>query len=90
LFSKFEFEDWVTTDPVYSFSVFQQAISAVSVDSEFFATIFAWLPLMVSPLDNDCYELDSGCYAVYGFEYKPGFASDDAVCIPYPPRGSPS
>ena len=30
-----------------------------------------------------CYELEAGCFAVYGFEYVPGF--DDAVCPQSPP-----
>ena len=34
---------------------------------------------MTSILDVDCYELNTGCFAVYGFEYKPGFVADDAV-----------
>lgn len=28
----------------------------------------------LSLTDQDCYELDKGCYSIYGFEYKPGFA----------------
>lgn len=32
--------------------------------------------------DNNCYELNTGCYAVYGFEYKPGFEADNGVCPP--------
>jgi len=53
------------TDPTitqlntYTGGVFQQAISAVSIDN------------------NDCYELDTGCFAVYGFEYQPGFVEDN-------------
>ncbi|KAG1853190.1 glycoside hydrolase family 16 protein [Suillus subalutaceus] len=27
----------------------------------------------LSLTDQDCYELDKGCYSIYGFEYKPGF-----------------
>ncbi|KAL4078027.1 glycoside hydrolase family 16 protein [Scleroderma citrinum] len=27
----------------------------------------------LSLTDQDCYELDKGCYSVYGFEYVPGF-----------------
>ena len=34
--------------------------------------------------DHACYELEAGCYAIYGFEYVPGF--DDAVR----PHSSPS
>jgi hypothetical protein len=32
-------------------------------------------------IDQGCYQLEEGCYSVYGFEYKPGF--DDAVRIFY-------
>jgi len=39
---------------------------------------------MVSILDVDCYELNTGCFAVYGFEYKPGFVDDDAVRTFFP------
>jgi hypothetical protein len=35
-------------------------------------------------VDADCYELNSGCYAAYGFEYKPGFVDDNAVCALLP------
>ncbi|KAG1767378.1 glycoside hydrolase family 16 protein [Suillus placidus] len=27
----------------------------------------------LSLTNQDCYELDKGCYSIYGFEYKPGF-----------------
>ena len=30
----------------------------------------------ISKTNQECYELEGGCYSVYGFEYKPGF--DDA------------
>ena len=33
----------------------------------------------ISTTGEDCYELNTGCYAVYGFEYKPGFVDDKAV-----------
>lgn len=33
----------------------------------------------VSETNQDCYELETGCYAIYGFEYKPGY--DDAYII---------
>lgn len=26
----------------------------------------------LSTTNQDCYELEKGCFAVYGFEYKPG------------------
>jgi beta-glucan synthesis-associated protein KRE6 len=31
---------------------------------------------VVSVTDQDCYEGNTGCFSVYGFEYKPGFESD--------------
>ena len=36
--------------------------------------------MMISIVDADCHELTPWCYAVYGFEYKPGFENDNAVC----------
>lgn len=31
----------------------------------------------VTDVDQDCYQLEAGCYSVYAVEYEPGF--DDAV-----------
>ena len=28
--------------------------------------------------NQDCYELEKGCFSGYGFEYKPGYAEDEA------------
>ena len=40
---------------------------------------------MAVPLaDADCYELNTSCYAVYGFEYEPGFAEDSGVRTFFP------
>ncbi|KIY69279.1 glycoside hydrolase family 16 protein [Cylindrobasidium torrendii FP15055 ss-10] len=33
---------------------------------------------VVSSTNQSCYQLDDGCFAVYGFEYKPGYEADDA------------
>lgn len=33
---------------------------------------------VVSETNKECYQLASGCFAIYGFEYKPGYASDNA------------
>ncbi|KAJ8487014.1 hypothetical protein ONZ45_g14470 [Pleurotus djamor] len=41
----------------------------------------------LSVTNQDCYELNTGCYASYGFEYKPGF--DDAY-ITWFNDGTPS
>lgn len=32
---------------------------------------------VVTEIDQDCYEYETGCFSIYGFEYSPGF--DDAV-----------
>jgi len=37
--------------------------------------------MVISTTGADCCELDSNCYAVYGFEYKPGFVEDNGVCV---------
>jgi hypothetical protein len=39
---------------------------------------------MMSIADQDCYELGTGCSAVYGFDYTPGFVQDNAV-FTFPP-----
>jgi beta-glucanase (GH16 family) len=33
----------------------------------------------ISTTNQDCYQQNTGCYEIYGFEYKPGY--DDGVCI---------
>ncbi|PBK89582.1 glycoside hydrolase family 16 protein [Armillaria gallica] len=33
---------------------------------------------VVSQSAQDCYQLGTGCFAIYGFEYKPGYESDGA------------
>ena len=35
--------------------------------------------MMVSIPGADCYKLNTRCYSMYGFEYKPGFIDDNAV-----------
>ena len=73
--------DWFGSHP---HSVFQQAISAVSTTSERLCNDpphSGGVLMTISITDADCYELGTGCYAVYGFDYKPGFAADNGVCI---------
>ena len=31
--------------------------------------------------DPNCYEDETGCFSIYGFEYKPGF--EDGVSVPF-------
>ncbi|PBK69280.1 beta-glucan synthesis-associated protein [Armillaria solidipes] len=33
---------------------------------------------VVSTANSSCYQLSGGCFATYGFEYKPGYESDNA------------
>lgn len=39
---------------------------------------------VVSKTDQNCYLENTGCFSVYGFEYKPGFAEDCECCFPAP------
>lgn len=82
-FSETKYERWGLTHP---FSVFQQAISAVSDTSEPPVRLDPTYGevLTISIVDADCYELNTGCYAVYGYEYKPGFVDDKAVRTSFP------
>ncbi|KAF8917659.1 beta-glucan synthesis-associated protein [Mucidula mucida] len=51
------YDDTISELNSYKGGAFQQSTSVVSSTRE----------------DQDCYELNTGCYAVYGFEYKPGY-----------------
>ena len=42
--------------------------------------------LITSILDNNFYELNPGCFAVYGFEHKPGFEADNGYVPLIPAR----
>ncbi|EIW82295.1 glycoside hydrolase family 16 protein [Coniophora puteana RWD-64-598 SS2] len=48
----------------------------VSVLNTYTGGIYQQAASVVTQTDQDCYELETGCFSVYGFEYKPGF--DDA------------
>ena len=43
---------------------------------------------VVTQTNQNCYEGATGCYSIYGFEYKPGF--DGAVCPHTAWRKNPS
>jgi len=49
---------------------------AISVQNSFIGSATQQATSVVTDTNQQCYELDSGCYSVYGFEYKPGY--DDA------------
>ncbi|KIY69736.1 glycoside hydrolase family 16 protein [Cylindrobasidium torrendii FP15055 ss-10] len=44
---------------------------------------------VVSETNPQCYQLGGGCFSIYAFEYKPGFAEDDAY-ISWTSQGKPS
>jgi len=58
----------------YKGGVFQQATSGVTETSKFY--VHCWhSPFYIYIFkDQQCYELEQGCYSVYGFEYKPGMS----------------
>lgn len=33
---------------------------------------------VVTEIDQDCYTGETGCLSVYGYEYRPGYSSDNA------------
>lgn len=53
----------------------QQTTSCVSQTSMWYLPISSSI-VAHNLSDQDCYQRNAGCFAVYGFEYKPGF--DDA------------
>ncbi|SJL05545.1 related to KRE6-glucan synthase subunit [Armillaria ostoyae] len=55
----------------YTGGVFQQATSSVSFTGEFLRWHREFRIDMGE--DQNCYQLETGCFAVYGFEYKPGY-----------------
>lgn len=61
-----------TTDNMYI------ADPSVSEFNTFIGTATQQATSVVSQTNQDCYEGGTGCFSVYGFEYKPGF--DNAVC----------
>ena len=66
----------------YSSGVFQQASSAVStagesLEQEF--SSFAGVLMLIPMVGFDCYELNTGYYAAYGFEYEPGSVDNNGV-----------
>ena len=50
---------------------------AVSHPNEFLGGILQQVTSVITQTNQDCYECGTGCFSVYGFEYKPGF--DNAV-----------
>ncbi|KAL1745400.1 beta-glucan synthesis-associated [Schizophyllum fasciatum] len=49
---------------------------SVSSENSYKGGVFQQATSVVSKTDQACYELEEGCFSLYGFEYKPGF--DDA------------
>jgi hypothetical protein len=49
----------------------------ISYLNDFVGSAIQQATSVVTVTNQGCYEGSSGCFSVYGFEYKPGF--DDAV-----------
>lgn len=62
----------------YIGGVFQQATSGVTTTSKTTKgfTVIVMLRLVI---DQSCYTQNTGCFATYGYEYKPGYKSDGGV-----------
>lgn len=57
---------------MYQGAEFQQATSCVSVTGTPSFLEMVRVAHKMGGLAQDCYQLATECYAVYGFEYKPG------------------
>lgn len=51
--------------------------TSLSYQNTYTGGVYQQATSVVTEVDQDCYEYETGCYSIYGFEYKPGF--DDAV-----------
>ncbi|KAJ8515335.1 hypothetical protein ONZ45_g7216 [Pleurotus djamor] len=52
---------------------------SITRQNKFTGSITQQATSVITKTDANCYELEQGCFSVYGFEYKPGF--DDAYII---------
>ncbi len=64
----------------YTGGAFQQATSSVSFTGEFLRQHREFRIDMGE--DQNCDQLETGCFAVYGFEYKPGEAFISLAYLP--------
>lgn len=48
----------------------------ITILNSYMGGVFQQATSGVTETDQNCYELETGCFSIYGFEYKPGF--DDA------------
>uniref|UniRef100_A0A8H7XZ25 GH16 domain-containing protein n=1 Tax=Psilocybe cubensis TaxID=181762 RepID=A0A8H7XZ25_PSICU len=71
---------WAPFNHEYYFINTSDTYSIVNSSKSFLNTyvgsVFQQATSVVSYTNPDCYEMEKGCFSVYGFEYKPGF--DDA------------
>lgn len=54
---------------------------STTVLNEYRGGVYQQTTSALSTTNQDCYELNTGCHAVYGFEYKPGYAEDSKSTI---------
>jgi hypothetical protein len=69
----------ITQQNTYTGGVFQQATSGLTTTGKLRFLLSVVTPWLTSVPDQDCYELTTGCFSIYGIEYKPGF--DNAVSM---------
>ena len=53
---------------------------SISFQNTFVGSVTQQATSVVTATDPNCYEGNTGCFSVYGFEYKPGF--EDGVSAP--------
>jgi beta-glucanase (GH16 family) len=44
--------------------------------NEYIGGVYQQTTSGLSITNQDCYELNTGCYSIYGFEYRPGYETD--------------
>jgi hypothetical protein len=55
--------------------IYDPTVSALNL---YKGSVYQEASSVVSITDQNCYEGNTGCFSVYGFEYKEGFESDGA------------
>ncbi|KAF5371672.1 hypothetical protein D9758_003419 [Tetrapyrgos nigripes] len=64
---------YVWTNTSDTFTIYDDTLT---VQNSYLGGVFQQATSALTTTDQECYELNSGCFSVYGFEYKPGY--DDA------------
>ncbi|KAG8827745.1 beta-glucan synthesis-associated protein [Serendipita sp. 401] len=72
---------WAPFDAFYSWNnqsyaeIYDHSVSELNL---YRGSVYQQASSVISYTNQDCYELNTGCYSIYGFEYKPGYEEDNA------------